>query len=81
MDTQGKPIPDVVMNCQMEKISKDSKSNATGDVLPAHQTCHGQAMNLTFSKSGFCQYKEEVIIEESPSFYLKVALKKDISKY
>ena len=83
VDTEGNPVPKVIMK-YMDKanMQKAATGNDEGVIVPTDETCHGQELkDLTFEKEGYCNYKQTIDIEDSPSFYLQVALRKTISKF
>ena len=76
VDTEGKPIDKVAMSYMGAGGSLYSDSE--GDISTV--AYHGDsAKDVTFQKAGYCNFKQNVDIEESPSFFLQVVLRKSIS--
>ena len=80
-DTEGKAIEDVAMiykNAAGVSQTSPTPSNATGEI--SVQACHGQTLkDVTFSKDGYCNVKQDLEICESPSSFMKVVLRKSVS--
>ena len=81
VDTEGKPISDVQMDYKNEaNVAQTAQKTDTDGDLSIDDACHGQILKeVEFSKDGFCKFKQDLEVEESPSYFLQVALRKEIS--
>ena len=80
IDTEGKPISEATMNYKNEKNEAQTAITTDTDGDLSADLCHGQILkDVEFYKPGFCKFKQDLEIEESPSYFLQVALRKEIS--
>ena len=75
VDTEKNSIENVAMSYKGTVLAT---SDGDGDI--SITSCHGQSLKeVSFAKDGFCKFEHELDIEESPSYFLQVVLRKSIS--